>query len=92
MPKLYTKDEIDTYFGGSEAISVRAKVYDEWREEWSDRKITLHHKQLHEFFSFIRDNNIARTDWTRQNAKSGKFVDVYFRHDEDYLAATLKFV
>ena len=92
MGKLYTQEELDKYFGGSDDISIRAQVYEQWCKEWDNRKISVHHRQLHEFFKFIKENQIFHTDYARKNSKKAKHVNIYFRHEEDYLAAILKFI
>jgi hypothetical protein len=91
MSKLYTDEEIQKYFDGDYDIGHRAEVYKQWRREWQDRVITIPGTSLRSFWKFIKDNNISRTDWTRQNI-SNDSVKIYFRYNEDYLAATLTFI
>jgi len=92
MSKLYTQEELDTYFEGIDNCRLRAIKYAEWLDDWKDRCITVDYSQPRaiNIKQWIKDQNIRRVDYQRADA-GRKCVNYYFRYEEDYLAAVLRF-
>ena len=88
--KLFTQEENDRYFDGQDDVAHRAAIFDQWKTEWYERSIHIRDDDLVEFRTFLKQNNIPRVDrtvtWT-----SPRSCVYYFRNNEDYLAAVLKF-
>ena len=88
--KLYTQEEIDRHFDGLGGdVAHRAAIFEQWKIEWSTRTIHINNN-LEDFRTFLKQNNIPRVDYTLTWTSPRSCV-YYFRNEEDYLAAVLKF-
>ena len=89
---LYTQEEINKYFDGDDNIGARAEIFERWRSEWQDRCIVVPKNENRDVKLWIAENSILQTDFSYAWFLSGHYVNFYFRYDEDYLAAVLKFI
>jgi hypothetical protein len=86
MPELYTKEEIDEYFGGIDDPGIRYRTRITWYQMWvvNGRFIIVDtHKKKDQLKRFVKNNKIRKVDYVDTH------VAWAFRHDEDYFAAKL---